>query len=428
MSKRDAVGHSYDLLVAAEHSATPFSLDELLTATGWRRQTPLAYLSKKWSNWVEKRWDGYHVSGVAHLTKDEYRRHMSQVQEKSQEPTRPDLPDNVERLVLKAQQAATLAVDIYNRPATQFRSEGYIVLMVIAWTALFHATFESDGVEYFYRNGKGDPVTRDGDARTWSLGDCLAKHFGNGSPAIRKNLEFITGLRDKIEHRYVPAVDARVSGECQAMLLNFDDLLNQRFGTYYSIGNSLSIPLQTSSLRSTERQTAMRRLQARHYDEVMEYIDQFRTELPESVYSDPKFSFRVYLVPKIGNHQTSSDIAFEFIKYDPSNPKHVDLQRQISLVKDRQIPVVHAGMHKPGGVAVLVSERLGRPFSIHNHTQAWKVYGVRGPGIQPELCEVKYCQFDTVHGDYVYTEAWVNDLVKRLSEPEEYERVVAFKE
>ena len=37
--------------------------------------------------------------------------------------------------------AALLAVEVYNKPRTNFRSQGYITLMVIAWTRLFHAHF-----------------------------------------------------------------------------------------------------------------------------------------------------------------------------------------------------------------------------------------------------------------------------------------------
>jgi hypothetical protein len=41
----------------------------------------------------------------------------------------------------KSCEAALLAVDTYNRAGTIFRSGGYIVLMVIAWTSLFQAIF-----------------------------------------------------------------------------------------------------------------------------------------------------------------------------------------------------------------------------------------------------------------------------------------------
>lgn len=38
-------------------------------------------------------------------------------------------------------QSALLAVEIYNKPRTPFRVEGFITQMIIAWTRLFHANF-----------------------------------------------------------------------------------------------------------------------------------------------------------------------------------------------------------------------------------------------------------------------------------------------
>ena len=47
--------------------------------------------------------------------------------------------------------SALTAVEVYNRPNTNFRTENYIVLMVIAWTKLFHAYFHSTiGDKYYY--------------------------------------------------------------------------------------------------------------------------------------------------------------------------------------------------------------------------------------------------------------------------------------
>ena len=44
---------------------------------------------------------------------------------------------------------ALLAVEVYNKPRTSFRSENYIILMIIAWTRLFHA---------YFRQNKGEIV------------------------------------------------------------------------------------------------------------------------------------------------------------------------------------------------------------------------------------------------------------------------------
>ena len=389
---------------------------------------PRTYLTKKWTPWIAEGTDGFRVSGLTVISKDEYRRHMSQRQDVSQEPTKPDLPERVEGLVLKAQQSATLALDVYNRPATQFRTEGFIVLMVVAWTAALHAIFENRGVDYFFKDASGSPTIIDGDQKAWSLSDCLNEYYGGNNPPVRQNLDFIIGLRNKIEHRYVPGIDAHVAGECQALLLNFDRLISDSFGDYYSIADSLSVPLQTSTLRHTARTLALRRLQAKHYDEVMEHIDAYRSSLADEIYSDPGYSFRVYLIPKIGNHASSSDAAFEFVKYDPANSDDMEaLERQVALIRERPISVVNPGMHKPSHVAKKVAARLGRHFSTHNHIQAWRAYGVRVSGIRPEECKTEYCQFDIVHQDYVYTDAWVDFLVQKLSDEAEYVRITTFR-
>ena len=87
--------------------------------------------------------------------------------------------------------------------------------------------------------------------------------------------------------------------------------------------------------------------------------------------------------------------------------------------------MANPGKFKPSTVAKIVSEKIGRHFSTHNHTQAWRYYEVRQSGETPEGCNVKYCQFDDVHRDYVYTQEWIDFLVRKLSDEVEYERVTS---
>lgn len=46
------------------------------------------------------------------------------------------LPYKVRNMLEKAKESAMLAIEVYNKPATKFRSGGYIVLMCIAWTSV----------------------------------------------------------------------------------------------------------------------------------------------------------------------------------------------------------------------------------------------------------------------------------------------------
>lgn len=104
------------------------------------------------------------------------------------------------------------------------------------------------------------------------------------------------------------------------------------------------------------------------------------------------------------------------------------LEHQVALIKERQVQVANQGTYKPSHVAKLVAEGIGQTFKTHHHTLAWKMYGVRKSGENPEGCETKYCQFDQVHNDYIYTQDWVDFLVRKLSDEAEYNRLLVYKE
>ena len=425
----DHVERSYNFFRDMEEKGLSFTLTDVADATGWSRNTVRTYPSKKWERILTKNVDGtFSVEGVLSMSLGEYRRMHSQVNRLSSDPRKPELPSDVETLVTKAREAALLALDIYNRPATVFRSEGFLVMMVIAWTSVLHAVFQRESVDYFYKDSEGKHELIEGDLKAWELSQCVKRYYSGQTNPIVNNLEFAILLRNKIEHRFVPALDVHVAGECQALLLNFDELLTKEFGAYYSLREHLAVPLQTSSMRTSDQTEALRRFQGKNYDELIEFLDEFRSNLHEEIYSDSRYSFRVYLIPKIGNHRSSSDAAFEFVKYDPSKPAEMAaLRKQVALIKDRQIPVVNPDGCKPSKVARLVSEAIGRPFTIYNHRQAYLKYKIRKTGIAPDSCKTKYCSYDAVHEDYVYTKGWVDFLVQRLTDAQEYDAVISFK-
>jgi hypothetical protein len=57
-------------------------------------------------------------------------------------------------LVAKSREAALSAIRVFNDPHVGFKSETFIVLMVIAWTYLLHAYYRGKSVEYrYFRQG-----------------------------------------------------------------------------------------------------------------------------------------------------------------------------------------------------------------------------------------------------------------------------------
>jgi hypothetical protein len=425
-AKLENVSASYRFLVAHEQAGTTFTIDDVARAAGWKPGTVRSYLNKKWSRFIRRVSDGYVVCGVAAFSEAEYLRLMSQRDAVSADPRRPELKPEVEALVREARESALLALHVYNSPATVFRTEGFTVLMVIAWTALFHAIFEERGETYFYTEPDGiTPKMVDGDQKAWELATCMTKYWGGADHASRRNLDFFIRLRNRIEHRYVPAIDPHVAGECQSLLFNFDELLVQVFGEYFAIRESLAVPLQTGTLRNTTQLEALKSLQSKHFDDVKQFIDAYRKDLPSGVYDDSKFAFRVFLIPKTGNHAASSDLAMEFVKYDPTRPDEMAaLQKQITMIKEKHVEVVNANLLTPTDVARQVAKRIGRPFTSNHHVRAWQRYNVRKRGFDPTSCNRKYCVPDARHKDYAYTTEWMDFLVSKMTGDVEYTALV----
>lgn len=414
----DRISRSFRFFKEKFENKSSFKLEDLAEVTGWRVSTVKTYRSKKWENLLAKRGDEFIVKDLPHSV-EEYNRLMSQKHSVSAGYRKPILPPPVESLVTKAGQSAVLALDVYNRPSTTFRTEAFIVLMIIAWTALFHAIFEKRGQSYFYLDDFGQPKTIAGDEKAWELNTCLREYYGQANPPVRQNLQFMIELRNKIEHRFSPEIDLKVAGECQAMLLNFDELMVAEFGKYYAIQEYLCVPLYTSHRRPQYQAEALKQFQAEQYEVLKQYIDEYRHNLDPAVYEDSKYSFKVFLTPKTGNRASSSDLALEFVSADSLQ---IGEQHVVAL-KEKRVQVANQGKLKPSMVATMVETKLGRKFSTHNHTQAWKYYEVRTSDRSPEHCKPEYCQYDEAHNSFVYTNEWVEFLVRKLSDQAEYEKV-----
>jgi len=331
------------------------------------------------------------------------------------------LPRKVKELIEKSRESAILAVDIYNKPATKFRSFSFIVLMNIAWASLFHAIFERQRIKYFYRKSNSNRyIYIDGQKKAWDLSKCINEYFKDQNSPVRENLRFFIGLRNQIEHRFLPALDLDIFGECQALLLNYEKLLTQEFEEDYSLGESLAIPLQLLTVDSKWRSKVLKEIQSREYEAVKGYIDTFRFSLDETVWDNSEYNFKVFLVPKLGNRQRSADIAVEFIPYDKDSPEEMKKYKKVAaFIKEKQVPVVNPGKLKPGDISQRIEQTLCITFhpSSH-HAKCWKYYKVRPPSNSksPEKTKIKYCQYDVPHGDYVYTEEWLEFLISELSD------------
>ena len=417
---------AYAFLCGKEEKAVTFTQSELVVATGWKAGTAKTHLGKKLRGLVRSSKSGHSVVGVLRYTEEDFVRFMSQKDDVAREPKKAPLPPEVEALILKARGSALLALQVYNNPTTVFRTEGFVVLMVIAWTAILHAVLKKRGDPCVYTGDTGKPLIVDGDEKWFELKDCLRHYFGDANPPVRANLQFFIGLRNRIEHRFVPAIDPFVAAECQAMLFNFDELLVEHFGDFYALRESLAMPLQTANVRSDSSVMVLKKLQARNFEAVKGFIDDYRRELPDTTASDQRYAFRVYMLPRVANHAGSADMAIEFVKFDPKHAEDFEgIERSIVATREKQVGVAHPNRMSAKQAAKAVQERLGRPFTVHHNPLSWRRYKVRGSGYHPEKCDNQYCIADNVHQDYVYTSEWVDLLVQKLADQKEYDALLA---
>lgn len=330
----------------------------------------------------------------------------------------------------KARESCLAAVAAYNNPTAQFRSGSYIVLMIVAWTSLFHAiAYQKGHKPWVIRTGTGRGIRykRIGtDYRHWSLTDCMKFYFGTADNGTRANLRFLIGLRDRIEHRDMPELDAEVFGECQAALINFERLLVSEFGDRFALNTSLAWTLQFSETSPAERGRALEQIRRRASDSVVSYVHQFRSELSLDIASDQQFSFKVFLVPQLANHRSQDTLAVEFVHFDPSDPVSMeDYQSAVVLLKERHVAVRNPASLLPKAVVQRVARRLPWEFKMHHHTQCWRFFEVRPPqdADDPEVTDTELCQWDEAFRAYVYTDGWVEKLVHELGDPEKFEEV-----
>jgi hypothetical protein len=338
--------------------------------------------------------------------------------------------------VQKARDAALLAVEVYNKPAVSFKSSAYISLMVMAWTALLHAIVLRGGGKPFYKapNGRFDKV--DGDFRHWELGECARQHWKD-SPhdPVRRNLEFFIPLRNKIEHRHLPALDNAVFGECQALLLNFDEALGQHFGKSNQIRESLSFSLQ---LFPSGESFAHAVKGNKNLSEIKRFMDEYRGMLTAEVAGSSQFAFKAFLI-QVTNHAAKDALPIQFFHRDKlTEEQKAEFDKFAVMVKWKDAGGGNKGYCKPGSVVYQVQAALGDPkvnraggardkFNTTTHQRCWKYYKARPltGAVDPTATETKWCAYDAVHNDYVYTPAWVVFLVEKMKDDNEYAAVMA---
>lgn len=305
-------------------------------------------------------------------------------------------------LVKKAREAMLTAVQIFNNPQIDFKSELFIVTTTIAWTYLLHAYYRKKGVEYrrFHEGPQRRRFvkTRHGAAWHWSLEECLDCRDCPLDEIVKKNLKFLTGIRNEIEHQMTSRIDDQLSAKFQAAALNFNSAIKKLFGVRYSLDDEQAFSIQFSGIAQDTAKELL--VQQDLPQNIQSYIVQFENGLSQEEYDDPRFSYRVAFVRKTSNSKTAADNVVQFIPADSAAGAEAN---KVFLRETEKLK------YRPGSIVKQMKAEGFTKFGMKQHTDLWKAKDARNPtkqfGVQ-------------VEGSWFWYESWLDEVRKHCQQNE----------
>jgi len=305
-------------------------------------------------------------------------------------------------LLTKSREAMLAAVQIFNNPNIQFKSESFIVLSIIAWTYLLHAYYRSKNIEYRYHEIHGTrkkfDKTKKGAYKYWELERCLNDGFCPIDNVAKSNLKFLIGLRHEIEHQMTTRIDDYLSARFQACCLNYNNYIKQLFEQKIGIDKHLSFSLQFSSIKE-EHANQLRKFTDLPKN-ISAYINGFDSSLPDDEYNNIRYSYRVLYVQKSVNHKGQADKVIEFLPVN--SPEAEQLNKEYVLIKEKE-----KQKYLPGKIVKLMQEEGYVKFKHHLHIQLWKAKNAKnkGKGFGVEVANTWY-----------WYESWLSEVKKHCIE------------
>ncbi len=265
---------------------------------------------------------------------------------------------------------------MFNDPQVAFKSETFIVLMIIAWTYLLHAYYRGRRIEYRYFQKRPKrrvfDRTRHGAYRYWELERCLNAEECPLDRDTSNNLRFLTGLRHEIEHQMTRSLDNYLSGRYQACALNYNLYVKKLFGKKFGIDNQLMYSIQFLEL--TEEQITGPSPEVSIPERLRAYIAQFDGALTHEEYNSERYSYRLLFKKKLVNRPGQADRVIEFI--DPSSDLAKQIDKEYWVKKEVERP-----KFRPKDVVEAVRKAGFARFRISpEHVKMWKSEDAKNPG------------------------------------------------
>lgn len=318
-----------------------------------------------------------------------------------------------ERQLIHARESCLAALRAWNDPTASFRTEAFALLLVTAWNALAIAIFQKRGQEWRKADQSGTATQKEGLDQALETRQLVARAFpGEEHLGLRENLGVWINFRNSVAHRHFPALDSVVIPQAQSALLNFENAIVGEFGSSLAIAEHLSVPLQLSGFRDPGVLSSRKKLQASLPLDVQHLLAQPEIDHP-ALANDQTFLLRVAFIPVVPASTGDLDAIAYFAK-----PGEVPDAITESIGQYLILPKGYTARPNilPTKVVEIVQERTGFRFNTNLHAEAGRRLGARPARGEPDATvDIRLAEWISAHKRHLYTQAWIELLVERLS-------------
>jgi hypothetical protein len=213
---------------------------------------------------------------------------------------------------------------------------------------------------------------------------------------VKKNLLFLIGIRHEIEHQMTTRIDDHLSAKFMAAALNFNAAIKKHFGAKYSLEKEQAFSIQFSSINEGTVRTLLG--QKDLPQNIRSFIAEFETGMTREEYDDPRFSYRVALVPRTGNKPATADQIYQIVT--PGSEMSAQINRVLLKETERR-------KYRPGTIVSMMKAAGFDRFSFHWHKELWREKDAKNP---------KYQYGVSVEGTWFWYEAWLPQVRNHCDE------------
>jgi len=132
------------------------------------------------------------------------------------------------KLLKKSQGAFLLSLEVFNKPTIEYRTESFSILFTNAWELLLKA--------HLYQISGGQKLSisrrkrKNQKRKSLSIDECLRKVFPKDKNPVRKNIEYISEIRNEAAHLVIMELDPYFSRVFQSGVFNYFEYIEKWFG------------------------------------------------------------------------------------------------------------------------------------------------------------------------------------------------------